>query len=74
MKPRVVVLDDYEQSLRKTADWSAVDALADVKVHSERLRGGELLDALKDADAVVVIRDRTPFKADLIAKLPRLKG
>ena len=73
MKPRVVVLDDYEQSLRKTADWSAVDALADVKVHSERLRGEKLLDALKDADAVVVIRDRTPFKAELIAKLPRLK-
>ncbi|MEP7070323.1 MAG: NAD(P)-dependent oxidoreductase, partial [Usitatibacter sp.] len=73
MKPRVVVLDDYEQSLRKTADWSAVDALADVKVHSGRLRGEKLLDAVKDADAVVVIRDRTPFKADLIAKLPRLK-
>jgi phosphoglycerate dehydrogenase-like enzyme len=73
MKPRVVVLDDYEQSLRKTADWSAVDALADVKVHSERLRGDALLDAIKDAEAIVVIRDRTPFKADLIAKLPKLK-
>ena len=72
-RPRVVVLDDYEQSLRKTADWSAVDALADVKVHSERLRGEALLDAVKDADAIVVIRDRTPFKADLIAKLPKLK-
>ena len=72
-RPRVVVLDDYEQSLRKTADWSAVDALADVKVHSERLRGDALLDAVKDADAIVVIRDRTPFKADLIAKLPKLK-
>lgn len=74
MKPRVVVLDDYEQSLRKTADWSAVDALADVKVHSERLRGDALLDAIKDADAIVVIRDRTAFKADLIAKLPKLKA
>ena len=72
-RPRVVVLDDYEQSLRKTADWSAVDALADVKVHSERLRGDALLDAVKDADAIVVIRDRTPFKAELIAKLPKLK-
>jgi phosphoglycerate dehydrogenase-like enzyme len=72
-KPRVVVLDDYEASLRKTADWSGVDALADVTVHGERLRGAALLDAIKDADAIVVVRDRTPFKAELIAKLPKLK-
>ena len=72
-RPRIVVLDDYEQSLRKTADWSAVDALADVKVHSQRLRGEALLDAVKDADAIVVVRDRTPFKSDLIAKLPKLR-
>lgn len=73
MRPRVVVLDDYEGSLRKTADWAAVDARADVTVHDERLRGDALFDAIKDADAIVVVRDRTPFKADLIAKLPKLK-
>jgi phosphoglycerate dehydrogenase-like enzyme len=28
---------------------------------------------VKDADAIVLIRDRTPFKADLLAKMPRLK-
>jgi phosphoglycerate dehydrogenase-like enzyme len=73
MKPRVVVLDDYENSLRKTADWSAVDARADVTVHTERLRGDALMQAIGDADAIVVVRDRTPFKAELIAKLPKLK-
>ena len=73
MKPRIVVLDDYEDSLRKTADWKPVEALADVAFHTERLRGGVLLDAVKDADAIVLIRDRTPFKADLLAKMPRLK-
>jgi phosphoglycerate dehydrogenase-like enzyme len=72
-RTRVVILDDYEGLLRKTADWSAVDAQADVEVHTERLRGAALLDAVKDADAVVVVRDRTPFKAELIAKLPKLK-
>ena len=41
--------------------------------HTERLRGEALLAAVKDADAIVLIRDRTPFKADLIAKLPKLK-
>jgi phosphoglycerate dehydrogenase-like enzyme len=72
-RPRVVVLDDYEDSLRKTADWSPVDQRADVTVHNVRLRGDALLAAIADADAVVVIRDRTPFKAELIAKLPKLK-
>jgi phosphoglycerate dehydrogenase-like enzyme len=73
-RPRIVVLDDYEDSLRKTADWSPVEAQADVAFHTERLRGEALLDAVKDADAIVVVRDRTPLKADLIAKLPKLKA
>ena len=72
-RPRVVVLDDYEDSLRKTADWRPVEALADVTVHVERLRGDALMKAIADADAIVVVRDRTPFKAELIAKLPKLK-
>ena len=24
-RPRIVVLDDYEDSLRRTADWSPID-------------------------------------------------
>lgn len=72
-RPRIVVLDDYEDSLRKTANWAAVQARANVDFHTERLRGDALLAAVKDADAIVLIRDRTPFKADLIAKLPKLK-
>ncbi len=70
---RIVVLDDYEDSLRKTADWSPVEALAEVAFHTERLRGDALFEAIREADAIVDIRDRTPFKADLIAKLPKLK-
>lgn len=71
--PRIVVLDDYEDSLRKTADWAPIQAQADVTFHTRRLRGEELLAAVVDADVVVLIRDRTPFKADLLAKLARLK-
>jgi phosphoglycerate dehydrogenase-like enzyme len=72
-RPRVVVLDDYEESLRKTADWGPVEALADVSFHVERLRGDALMKAIGDAEAIVVVRDRTPFKAELIARLPKLK-
>ena len=72
-RPRIVVLDDYEDSLRKTADWAPVLARADVDFHTARMKGDELLAAVRDADAIVVIRDRTPFKAELLAKLPRLR-
>ena len=44
-----------------------------MKVHTGKLRGDELLGAIKDAEAIVVVRDRTPFKAELVAKLPKLK-
>lgn len=72
-RPRIVVLDDYEDSLRRTADWSPVEARADVTVFTQRLRGAALLDALREADAIALVRDRTPFTAELIAQLPRLK-
>jgi phosphoglycerate dehydrogenase-like enzyme len=72
-RPKIVVLDDYEDSLRNTADWSGILSRADVVFHTQRLRGDALFEAIKDADAIALIRDRTPFRADLIARLPKLK-
>ncbi len=72
-RPRIVVLDDYEDSLRCTADWGAIESRAEVTVHTQRLHGDALMAAIGDADAIVVLRDRTPFKAELIGKLPKLK-
>jgi phosphoglycerate dehydrogenase-like enzyme len=72
-RPRIVVLDDYEDSLRRSADWSAVESRADVHVHTQRLKGEALMIAIQEADAIVVVRDRTPFKSDLVAKLTKLK-
>lgn len=72
-RPRIVVLDDYEDSLRRTADWSGIQSRAEVTFHTQRLRGEALLGAISEANAIVVVRDRTPFRAELIAKLPNLK-
>lgn len=72
-KPIIVVLDDFERVARDYADWSAVDTKAEVRVYRDALRGQALLDALLPASAVVLMRDRTPFLADLIEKLPNLK-
>ena len=72
-KKRVVILDDYEQALRKLADWSAIDAAADVVVHHQKIRGEALAAAIADADAIVLMRDRTTFDAALLARLPKLR-
>ena len=72
-KPIIVVLDDFERVARDYADWSAIDAKAEVRVYREALRGQTLIDALMPAAAVVLMRDRTPFLAELIDKLPNLR-
>jgi phosphoglycerate dehydrogenase-like enzyme len=72
-RPRIVVLDDYERSLRALADWSEVDRLAEVEIHHAPLRGDVLHAALAGGDAIVLMRDRTPLNADLIERLPRLR-
>ncbi|MDB5890401.1 MAG: D-isomer specific 2-hydroxyacid dehydrogenase, NAD-binding protein [Polaromonas sp.] len=72
-RPQVVIVGDAEQALRRLGDWQAIDARADVKVHHLPLQGQALVNALKDADAMVLVRDRTPFDAALLAQLPRLR-
>jgi phosphoglycerate dehydrogenase-like enzyme len=72
-RPTIVVLDDYERALRRLADWSEIDRLAEVRVFHEPLRGDVLHAALAHADAIVLMRDRTPLPAQLIARLPRLR-
>ena len=72
-KPIIVVLDDFERVARNYADWSGIDVRADVRVHTKALRGPALIDALKPANAIVLMRDRTPLFADVIDQLPNLK-
>lgn len=72
-KPRIVVLDDWERAMRRLGDWQTIDAQADVTVHHTPLIGAALVAALAQADAIVLMRDRTPFTAELLAQLPRLR-
>jgi phosphoglycerate dehydrogenase-like enzyme len=72
-RPKIVVLDDYERAMRRLGDWSAIEAKADVVIHEVRLRGEALHAAIADADAIVLVRDRTPMDAKLIAALPKLR-
>lgn len=72
-RPTIALLGDAEQALRRLGNWQTIDAQADVVVHPWQLQGPALVDALKDADAAVLVRDRTPFDAALLAQLPKLR-
>ena len=73
VRPRIAIVGDAEQALRRLGDWRRIDAHADVTVHPLPLQGKALVNALKDAHAVVLVRDRTPFDAALLAALPKLR-
>jgi phosphoglycerate dehydrogenase-like enzyme len=72
-KPIIVVLDDFERVARSYVDWSAIEAQAELRIYTEALRGQALIDALKPAQAVSLMRDRTPITSELVAQLPNLK-
>lgn len=72
-RPRIVVLDDSERAMRRLGDWHAINHHAEVHIHHDPLRGAALVNALKDADAIVLMRDRTSFTAALLAELPKLR-
>ena len=71
--PNVVILGDYEHALRRYSDWSKVDQLCRIQMYDDPLSNESLYEAIKDADIVILVRDRIPFDAALIARLPKLK-
>lgn len=62
-----------EQALQRLVDWSAIQAVADVEFISHPPPGEALLQTLREADALVLMRDRVPLHAALIERLPRLR-
>lgn len=73
-KPNIVICDDYEQVALTCADWSRVQARANLTIHTQRfVDDTATIAALKDAQVVCLMRERTPFPVHLIAQLPHLK-
>ena len=69
----IVILDDYQDVVRKL-DCAAKLELYPAKVYTNTVKGiGQLSVRLKDADVIVLIRERTGLNRALIEKLPRLK-
>jgi D-3-phosphoglycerate dehydrogenase len=73
MGMNIVILDDYQDAVRKLDCAAKLDQYP-AKVYTNTVKGmGQLSVRLKDADIIVLIRERTHLSRSVIEKLPRLK-
>jgi phosphoglycerate dehydrogenase-like enzyme len=71
---RIAVLDDWQNRAESLADWSAVlDSAKLVFFQDAFADENQAAEELAEFDAVVAMRERTPFPESLIARLPNLK-
>ena len=69
----VIILDDYQDFVRKLRCAALLEPLQ-AKVFTNNVKGiGQLSIRLRDADVLVLIRERTAFPRQLLEKLPKLK-
>ncbi|MFZ4551832.1 MAG: D-2-hydroxyacid dehydrogenase family protein [Aquabacterium sp.] len=69
----IIILDDYQDAVRKLHCASKLDGLS-AKVFTNTVKGtGQLAIRLRDAEALVLIRERTHLPKALLEKLPKLR-
>ena len=69
----IIILDDYQDAVRKLECAKLLEPL-NAKVFTNTVKGiGQLSVRLRDADVLVLIRERTQFPRALLEKLPKLK-
>ena len=69
----IVILDDYQDAVRKLDCATKLDTYP-AKVFTNTVKGvGQLSIRLRDADIVVLIRERSHVTRQLVEKLPKLK-
>lgn len=70
---RLAILDDYQNLALTLADWSRVKERCDITVFTRNMTPDEAAQALQPFDIVIVMRERMPFRRELIERLPNLK-
>ena len=69
----IIILDDYQDAVRKLKCASILEHL-NTKVFTNTVKGlGQLSVRVRDADVLVLIRERSQFPRQLLEKLPKLK-
>ncbi len=70
----VAVLDDYQGVALSTADWGSLGPGVRVQAFRDHLAEERALaDRLEPFEVIVAMRERTPFPASLLERLPRLR-
>ncbi|HYG91116.1 MAG TPA: D-2-hydroxyacid dehydrogenase family protein [Azospirillum sp.] len=70
----IAILDDYQRIARTLADWDRLPAGTGLDVFHQHIADRDaLVAALLPFDVLVIMRERTPFPADLIERLPNLR-
>lgn len=70
----VAVLDDYQNVALQMADWNTLPADCHLQVFNDHLADLDaLVKRLHDFDIITCMRERTPFRRDLLQRLPSLR-
>lgn len=71
---KIAVLDDWQGIARQSADWSALQARADVTIFADAFADeADAAARLADFDILLAMRERTHFTASLLKRLPKLR-
>ncbi|MET4059479.1 phosphoglycerate dehydrogenase-like enzyme [Arthrobacter sp. UYP6] len=74
MMMKCAVLDDYQHAATGFADWALLGNQIELTVFPDHLAEEDAVAArLAGFDVVVLMRERTPFPASLLTRLPQLK-
>ncbi len=69
----IIILDDYQDAVRKLHCAARLERY-NAKVFTNTVKGiGQLAVRLRDAEVLVLIRERTHFPRQLLEKLPKLR-
>jgi phosphoglycerate dehydrogenase-like enzyme len=72
MRPRLLVLDDYEGRIASAPAMARLRGLAEVTVLDRPLADRDL-DGLAEVRVLLAVRERTPLDRQLLDRLPRLE-
>ncbi|OON75344.1 D-2-hydroxyacid dehydrogenase family protein [Streptomyces tsukubensis] len=71
---RVAILDDYQHTADRYADWESLPEGSRLTWFHKHLGDHEeVIAALEPFDVVVAMRERTPFPAEVLDRLPNLR-